>query len=218
MLSKMAKIFPFSILIVMWIGVTPGLGQAPTSGTALSEALKVAEEAADRICGEIAHSGSRSSQEIGGAVHATLPWLAKKLADLGITGTGQFADQQYYGVLQEDLASSLKEERDCKLTVVKDVMDRLQPAKSNTQARNPNALYQYDEIVGEVQGAVIQQANGIVRFQTVQDNGRADPNKEVEYQDWRLLCPLPTSDPNEIGPSSGVEVGVTCNILGKRVQ
>ncbi len=83
--------------------------------------------------------------------------------------------------------------------------------------RNPNALYQYGDAVAEVQGAVISQANGIVTIQSVRPTGKADPGREVEYQDWVLTCPdLPAPRPNVIvGQFSGLLVGETCRIIRK---
>jgi hypothetical protein len=85
-------------------------------------------------------------------------------------------------------------------------------------ARNPNALYQYGEAVADVQGAVISQANGTVTFQTVHTAGKADPAREVEYQDWVLSCPgLPAPKPNVlVGEFSGMIIGEACNILRRR--
>jgi hypothetical protein len=63
--------------------------------------------------------------------------------------------------------------------------------------RNPNALYQDGEIVAEVDGAVPSQGNHIMTFRTVRTHGKADKNREVEYQDWVLNCPdLPGPPPN----------------------
>jgi hypothetical protein len=84
-------------------------------------------------------------------------------------------------------------------------------------ARNPNALYQYGEPVADVQGAVISQAQGIVTFQGMHTTGKADPTREVEYQDWVLLCPdLPRPPSNAfVGQFSGVVAGGRCTILRK---
>jgi hypothetical protein len=83
--------------------------------------------------------------------------------------------------------------------------------------RNPNAFYQYGEAVADVQGAVISQANGTVTFQIVHTTGKADPTRDVEYQDWVLTCPdLPAPKANEIvGQFSGTLVGEACRIVRK---
>jgi hypothetical protein len=95
---------------------------------------------------------------------------------------------------------------------------QLPSAHDTTPQRDPNTLYQYDEIVGEVQGAVVSQPNSVVTFQVVRSNGKADPKRNVEYQDWTLSCPdLPRPGPNEIvGQFIGMVVGLKCTIVGKR--
>ena len=93
------------------------------------------------------------------------------------------------------------------------------PSSGNaTPQHDPNALYQYDEKVGDVQGAVVSPANSVVTFEIVRPNGKADPTRNVEYQDWELSCPdLPRPGPNEIvGQFIGMVVGLRCTIIGKR--
>jgi hypothetical protein len=86
-----------------------------------------------------------------------------------------------------------------------------------TPRRNPDALYQYGEIVAEVQGAVISQANGIMTFQFLRTAGKADSDRELEFRDWVLRCPnLPRPPPNTfVGQFSGVMSGGTCTIVRK---
>lgn len=84
--------------------------------------------------------------------------------------------------------------------------------------RNPNALYQYGEIFGEVQGAYTSLSSGTIEFKVVWINRYANPEQEIEYQDWRLSCPsLPKDSPNAVrGGVSGLIAGLTCSIKGKR--
>jgi hypothetical protein len=90
------------------------------------------------------------------------------------------------------------------------------PSPTVPPPRNPNALYQYGEAVAEVQGAVISQANGTVTFQAIHTAGKADPSREVEYQDWVLRCPdLAAPRPGVFGQFSGVVAGATCTIVRK---
>jgi hypothetical protein len=181
-------------------------------------ALKEIADTADHLCGFISQSGSKSKTEIAGDVKAELSGLAKKLANLGVTGTGTFEESQYEGVLQEQLSDNLKDIRQCKLKIFDDLQAKLiVSSAAPSAARNPNAIYQYGESVGEVQGAVISQANGIVTFQTVHTSGKADPNRDVEYQNWVLRCPnLPAPAPGTTaGMFSGVIAGEKCAIIGK---
>jgi hypothetical protein len=84
-------------------------------------------------------------------------------------------------------------------------------------ARNPNAMYQYDDLIADVQGAVVSQTDSRVSFQTVRSNGKGDRTREIEYQDWVLNCPdLPRPRPNAfVGQFVGVAVGMSCSIVRK---
>jgi hypothetical protein len=99
-----------------------------------------------------------------------------------------------------------------------DVRNAFEPRTAPALQRDPNALYQYGDIVGDVQGAVVSQSNSLTTFQVVRSNGTADPTRGVEYQNWVLSCPdLPTPRPNEIvGQFVGMIVGMKCTIVGKR--
>ncbi|MGD0105784.1 MAG: hypothetical protein ABSC06_17355 [Rhodopila sp.] len=82
---------------------------------------------ADKICNVIPTTGERQSAEANGNVKAELNGLLKKLGDLGISGTGGYSAEEYAGVLQKDLANAIKNNSDCKLTVVRMLVDRVLP-------------------------------------------------------------------------------------------
>jgi hypothetical protein len=90
-----------------------------------TDALKAVADTADRICGVLATSGEKQSTTVSGQVKGELSGLAKKLADLGIQGTGSIESSSYAGVLQTDLASSLSNQRDCKLKVFGSLADKV---------------------------------------------------------------------------------------------
>lgn len=83
-----------------------------------SQVLKEITDTADRICGSISQSGQSTGMKVTGDVKAELGRLAKVLADLGMTGTGEITSQSYEGVLQNDLASTLRDIMQCKLKVL----------------------------------------------------------------------------------------------------
>jgi hypothetical protein len=213
------------------IGTGAGAGASPTPVYAAAgaedqlKALKEITDTADRICGAVSQSGQSTAIEISGDVKAELSRLAKILADLGIAGTGKITTQNYEGVLQQELSGTLRDIRQCKLTIfssLKQVFFSSPPSSpsvpSSAPARDPNALYQYGEPVVEGQGGVVDQAHGIVRFQGMRTAGKADPSREFEYQDWIVRCPdLPTPRPNAFyGPYSGLVTGGTCTLIGRR--
>jgi hypothetical protein len=82
-------------------------------------------EAADRICVPVAQSGHTTQTTAHGDVKAGLSWLAKKLADVGITGTAEIASTEYEGVLQDQLAAALGDIRQCKLKVFDSLQKKL---------------------------------------------------------------------------------------------
>jgi hypothetical protein len=69
-----------------------------------------------------------SSFKIAGNVKAEVSGLVKKLADLGVIGTGETTSTNYEGVLQQQLADTLKDVRNCKLKTLEILKAQLLPA------------------------------------------------------------------------------------------
>ena len=175
---------------------------------------------AERLCGPVDPSGREHNSKIEGDIKGELGILRKRLGNLGLFGTGVLGSSEYEGVVREQLAIALQDARECKAKIFDMLQKKLIPNTSDQERRsmrNPNALYQYDEKVAEVQGAVISQANGVVTFQAIRTAGKADPAREVEYQDWVLRCPnLPKPHPDVIiGQFIGVIAGAVCDIFRK---
>jgi hypothetical protein len=107
-------------------------------------ALSAIADTADRICGIVATQGEASGSKIGGDVHAELSGLAKRLATLGVAATGDITSSKYQGVLQQDLPSTLKDTRECKLQVLDKLRATILPAGLGQQpgpgAPNANLL------------------------------------------------------------------------------
>jgi hypothetical protein len=152
-----------------------GIASSPSKADS-AQILTQISDTADRLCGNVGESGHSTNTEVKGDVKAELNGLAKRLAELGLTGTGTIRSEEYEGVLQQDLTENLKNVRDCRLKVFSYLQDKLlpaQPAEVSTH-RNPNALYQYGELVADIQGASISQSSGVVFFQEVRTYGKAD--------------------------------------------
>ncbi len=96
---------------------------AETSAQALDEITSTA----DKLCGNVATSGHFDTTKVTGDIQAELRGLAKRLADLGITGTADITSTTYEGVLQQELTTALKDVRECKLTVFKTLQEKLLP-------------------------------------------------------------------------------------------
>jgi hypothetical protein len=87
--------------------------------------LSAITDTADKICGIVATSGSLTNVKVQGDVRAELNGLAKRLADLGISGNAQYSSSTYEGLVQQDLATALKDVRDCKLKVFNTLQEKL---------------------------------------------------------------------------------------------
>jgi hypothetical protein len=82
-----------------------------------TDALIAIRSTADGICGVVAAAGESQSVQVSGDVKAQLTGLAKRLADLGVSGAGSLASDSYIGVLRPDLAATLDSQRDCKFKI-----------------------------------------------------------------------------------------------------
>lgn len=87
---------------------------APAQATLDRQALSLVVDTAEQICGTYERAGSRNSVSVEGEVNAELKGLARKLADLGVSGTAQIEDSDYVGVLVEELPEELKDIRACR--------------------------------------------------------------------------------------------------------
>jgi hypothetical protein len=104
--------------------VTQG-GPRQSYADANAESLKAITDTADKICGVVAAAGESQSAKVTGDVKAQLSGLAKRLADLGITGTGTFETDSYAGVVRSDLPTALSSQMDCKLKVFDTLQSKL---------------------------------------------------------------------------------------------
>jgi hypothetical protein len=86
-----------------------------------SAALKEIRETAADICYTVQQEGQQSESELSGKVQAQLNGVITKLAQLNLEGAGKLRNQQYQGVVREEVASTLKHSADCR----KDVFDKL---------------------------------------------------------------------------------------------
>lgn len=89
------------------------------------EALKLISDFADDLCTKIPLTGGTDSLELSGNAKAELKGLAKQIADLGFEAAAKSKDAEYQGVLQRDLAKTLKENTDCRREVWRDLNGRL---------------------------------------------------------------------------------------------
>jgi hypothetical protein len=103
------------------------------------DALDLITETAQKICNDVPTAGERQSVEANGDVKAALNGLLKRLGDIGVSGAGKYEAEQYVGVLQKDLAVVLRENSECKVTVLRLLIDRVMP---QAEAASKEALAQ----------------------------------------------------------------------------
>jgi hypothetical protein len=88
-------------------------------------ALNAITSAADRICNVIKTDSTTERVKVTDEAKAALRSLIKQLADLGISVQDQYSTENYAGVLQAELAKTLKNGADCKLQALDKLVDRL---------------------------------------------------------------------------------------------
>jgi hypothetical protein len=182
------------------------------------QVLDTIADFADRICGPLSDSGSSTTETVKGNVTVGLNGLAKKLADLGVSGGGEIKSDEYRGVLQGQVAASIADTQRCKLTVAESVAAKLLAASPTPPpSRDPNSLYQNGDPVADAQGAITELAHSRVTFAFVHSSGKGDPKRQFEYQNLELSCPeMPAPAPGSyVAPYSGVIAGMSCTIDGK---
>lgn len=130
-----------------------------------SEALRAITDTADKICGVVAAAGESQSTKVSGDVKAQLSGLAKRLADLGLTGTGSLEADSYAGVLRSDLPTALDSQRECKLKVFDSLQKRLltdtRPATESASRPSATSSSTNNTFSGVNNGNLIQGGAGL---------------------------------------------------------
>jgi hypothetical protein len=109
-------------LLFTGAGLAPALAQQAQPDLVQQQAiLKTIADTAAQICYTVTQEGQQRETELSGTVRAQLNGIIAKVADLGGEGNAKLKTEKYQGVLQEQLAVTLKHSADCR----KDVFDRL---------------------------------------------------------------------------------------------
>jgi hypothetical protein len=90
--------------------------------------LDIIPRYADRICTRIPLIGTGSNTELSGDAKTQLAELFRKVFDLGLEASGKYTTQEYEGLLQGDLAVSIKNSDDCRLAVSNKLISVLLPS------------------------------------------------------------------------------------------
>jgi len=125
--------------------------------------LDIIADYAERICDRIPLQGSGENVELSGEARAELSGVLGRLADLGVSGSGRYESEEYQGVLQKDLATTLQDARDCRREIHNKLTDRVlfpeqsgaaQPVQQNpTQPQTPQPSVQQQQPAGQVYAA-----------------------------------------------------------------
>ncbi|MCU7843316.1 MAG: hypothetical protein KZQ93_05705 [Candidatus Thiodiazotropha sp. (ex Monitilora ramsayi)] len=96
------------------------------------EALEIIANTADQICNKNVQQSSQSNEiSLSGEVNAEIAGLVKKLVDLGIVGAGSYSTKETQGILQYELADSIKSQSNCKQGVFYALLEKLIPSEKN---------------------------------------------------------------------------------------
>ncbi len=99
-----------------------------------SQALKMITETAAQICASVPTQQSDRGVTLSADAQAKLGGLVGRIANLGLSGTGQYHSDQSTGVLQKDLASVIHDANNCKLEVFRTLeRDLVLPNRSDPQ-------------------------------------------------------------------------------------
>lgn len=93
--------------------------------TKQKEALDIISVFAEKICSLPPLSGQESQLVLSGEAKAELSKVLKKVTDLGIHGAATYQNRKYQGVLQNDIASLIKNSSGCRLEVLHVLSDKL---------------------------------------------------------------------------------------------
>jgi lanthanide-dependent methanol dehydrogenase len=121
MLKHIAAILLSAVILVLGSG-TAALAESIEQE---QQILNMVADYSDRICNIVQARGSSQSITAKGDIKAELNGLAKKLANLGVTGAADITTSEYEGVLQTDLAKAIADNAACKRGVQDKLVDKL---------------------------------------------------------------------------------------------
>ena len=134
-----------AIVLFRVVAFSPAFSVYAAAPLDAQQAMDLITNTADRICNVVSTKGDAESSEAKGEVKAVLSGLAAKLADVGVSSSGSINSDQYQNVLRQDLASTLKNNAECKLKVFDTLQAKLlssDPARTSAgvEAKPPGQL------------------------------------------------------------------------------
>jgi hypothetical protein len=144
-MNKVYKSLPVVQLICLIGAVGPAWSQESLMDQ--TKALAVISDTADRLCGNaIKLEGQKTNYNI--AADAGLNGVLAKLVGLGVKANADLNNEEYHGLVQEQLASALKDSQDCKRDVFKILVDRILPREA--PPNNAATVQRVDADVSEI--------------------------------------------------------------------
>ena len=112
----------------------PGITLAEDIAVQQRAALKEIRETAADICYTVQQKGGRDATELAGEIEAKVNGLAAKVATIGVKGSGKVTKETYEGLVQDQIASALKESATCRREVFNKLVERMIPFPPSAKA------------------------------------------------------------------------------------
>jgi hypothetical protein len=128
----------------------------------IERALDLISKSAGDICKNAPMSGSTNNLEISVGARAEVSKLIKKLVDIGVSGATKYQNNEYYGILQKDLAGSINDSNNCRLKVFNSLKDLLlsQAIPSTTFSKSNSDGAMSEGVYGNTKCTTKVDANG----------------------------------------------------------
>lgn len=91
-----------------------GYASADIEPDNVAQASAIIKDMATTICGELPYDGKTQSKSLSAEATLKVNSLLKQVADIGGSVKGDISQSGYYGVLQEQLGTTIKDNQDCR--------------------------------------------------------------------------------------------------------
>ncbi|QGY32504.1 hypothetical protein [Pantoea cypripedii] len=89
------------------------------------KATSIIKDMAETICGQMIYDGRKHSESLSAEATAKVNNLLRQIADVGGVINGNISQSGYYGVLQEQLGTTIKDNQDCREHIWNDLKGTL---------------------------------------------------------------------------------------------
>lgn len=163
--------------------------------SAQKEALTLIADFGDRLCKDIPIEGSGSTMELSASATAELSGLIKKFVDLGMEGAAKYEKSNYKGLLQKDLVDALKDVKNCRLEVFRDLRSLVQYAGPRDTDARCSRLHYDDHNMQAFQNNVSQKMPEVLEYPSY--HKLLDVLKGMDETQEMLLWTLDCAEPNK---------------------